>query len=81
MRSKLADESRKALIAEARRLKPEERLWAFARHSKLVTELSKAGKLARSLRSKRPQLLGRDCSISVTDETGAGICVIPIDDI
>ncbi len=48
MRSKLADESRKALIAEARRLKPEERLRAFVRHSKLVNELSKAGKLARS---------------------------------
>jgi hypothetical protein len=40
-----------------------------------------AGKLARSLRSKRPELLGRDGSISVTDETGTGICVIPIDDI
>ncbi len=48
MRSKLADESRKALIAEARRLEPQERLRAFARHSKLVTELSKAAKLARS---------------------------------
>lgn len=48
MRSKLADDSRKALIAEAKRLTPEERLRAFARHSKLVTELHNAAKRARS---------------------------------
>jgi hypothetical protein len=48
MRSKLADESRKALITEAKRLTPEERLRAFVRHSKLVTELHNAGKKARS---------------------------------
>ena len=39
MDSKLANESRGALIAEAKRLTPEERLRAFVRHSKLVTEL------------------------------------------
>jgi hypothetical protein len=48
MHSKLAEESRKALIAEARRLTREERLRAFAKHSKLVTDLSAAGKRARS---------------------------------
>jgi hypothetical protein len=48
MDSKLAQESRKALIAEAKRLSREERLRAFARHSKLVTELSNAGKRARA---------------------------------
>ncbi len=48
MRSKLADESRRSLLAEAKRLTPEERLKAFARHSKLVTELYIAGKHSRS---------------------------------
>ena len=38
-------------------------------------------KLARSLRDDRPELVGQNYSISVTDEEGAGICVIPIDDI
>ena len=38
-------------------------------------------KLARSLRADRPELVGQNYSISVTDEEGAGICVIPIDDI
>jgi hypothetical protein len=27
----------------------------------------------------RPELLGRHLSISVTDEDGAGICIIPLD--
>jgi hypothetical protein len=44
MDSKLANESRKALIAEARRLTREERLRAFARHSKLVIELYNAAR-------------------------------------
>jgi hypothetical protein len=48
MPSKLADDSRKALIAEAKRLTREERLRAFTRHSKLVTELYNAGKKARA---------------------------------
>jgi uncharacterized protein DUF6894 len=36
-------------------------------------------KLARSFRGSRPELIGRNCSISVTDESGAGICIIPLD--
>jgi hypothetical protein len=47
MDSKLAHEGRKALIAEARRLSPEERLRAFARHSKLVIELYNAARRVR----------------------------------
>ncbi|MGY4501075.1 hypothetical protein ACVWYH_005006 [Bradyrhizobium sp. GM24.11] len=38
-------------------------------------------KLARSLRTSRPHLVGRDCSISVVDEMGKNVCRIPIDDI
>ena len=38
-------------------------------------------KLARSVRNAQPNLLGQHCSISVTREDGAGICLIPIDDI
>jgi hypothetical protein len=37
--------------------------------------------LARSLRATRPELAGRGCSVSVVDETGKTICLIPIDDI
>jgi hypothetical protein len=36
-------------------------------------------KLARSLRTARPELVGMHCSISVTSEDGAGICIIPIE--
>jgi hypothetical protein len=42
---------------------------------------TEAIKLARSIRSARPELLGQHCSISVTDQDGGGICIIPIDDI
>ena len=48
MYSRLAEEGRKALIAEARRLPREERLRAFARHSKLVIELYNAARRVRS---------------------------------
>lgn len=48
MDSKLANEGRRALILEAKRLTLEERLQVFARHSKLVTELSNAAKQVRS---------------------------------
>jgi hypothetical protein len=48
MYSKLADDSRKALIAEAKRLTREERLQAFVRHSKLVTQLYYAAQEARA---------------------------------
>jgi hypothetical protein len=36
-------------------------------------------KLARSIRENRPHLVGQHYSISVTNEDGAGICVIPLD--
>jgi hypothetical protein len=36
-------------------------------------------KLARSVRDTRPDLVGRHCSISVTVEGGAGICIIPLE--
>ncbi|WP_426435440.1 DUF6894 family protein [Bradyrhizobium genosp. P] len=35
-------------------------------------------KLARSLRVSRPELLAENCSISVTDESGASVCSIPL---
>jgi hypothetical protein len=38
-------------------------------------------RLARSLRETRPELAGRNCSISVADEHGRGVCIIPVDDI
>jgi hypothetical protein len=36
-------------------------------------------KLAESLRETRPHLLGQSYFISVTNEAGAGVCVIPLD--
>jgi hypothetical protein len=48
MKSKLADEGRRAPIAAAKRLTREESLRAVARHSKLVTEIYNAGKQARA---------------------------------
>ncbi|MCS3928860.1 hypothetical protein M2175_003891 [Bradyrhizobium elkanii] len=38
-------------------------------------------RLARSLRATRPELVGRNCSVSVVDENGKSICVIPVDGI
>jgi hypothetical protein len=35
--------------------------------------------LARSIRETRPDLVGQGCSVSVTDEYGAGICLVPVD--
>jgi hypothetical protein len=35
--------------------------------------------LARSIREARPDLVGQSCSISVTDENGTGICLVPVD--
>jgi hypothetical protein len=40
-----------------------------------------ATKLARSRRADRQELAGQQYSISVTTESGVGICVIPIDEI
>jgi hypothetical protein len=36
-------------------------------------------KLARSVREGRPDLVGHHCSISVTDENGADVCIIPLE--
>jgi hypothetical protein len=36
-------------------------------------------RLARSLRAARPELVGMNCAVSVTDEDGAGICIIPLE--
>jgi hypothetical protein len=36
-------------------------------------------KLAESLRETRPHLVGQNYSISVTNEAGAGVCVVPLD--
>jgi hypothetical protein len=48
MDSKLANESRRALVASAKRLTREERLRAFVRHSKLVMDLAEAAKRGRT---------------------------------
>ncbi|MET4072672.1 hypothetical protein ABID58_007501 [Bradyrhizobium sp. S3.2.6] len=36
-------------------------------------------RLVRSLRETRPELIGRDCSISVIDGHGNRVCIIPVD--
>ena len=41
---------------------------------------AEAGKLAQSLRETRPQLRGTHCSISVTAEDGAGVCLVALDE-
>jgi hypothetical protein len=48
MDSKLANESRRALVASAKRLTREERLRTFVRHSKLVMDLAEAARRART---------------------------------
>jgi hypothetical protein len=48
MRSKLAQESRRALLAEAQRLTPEERLNAFLEHCQLMMALYHAGQELRA---------------------------------
>jgi hypothetical protein len=35
--------------------------------------------LARSMRESRPYLGGQGCSVSVTDESAADICLVPVD--
>ena len=44
-----------------------------------TTAQIEAIKLAKSLRETRPHLLGKHYSISVTDQYGGGVCVIPLD--
>ena len=48
MESKLALEARQALLDEAQRLTPEERLNAFLEHSQLMMALYEAGQQLRS---------------------------------
>jgi hypothetical protein len=36
-------------------------------------------RLAQSVRETRPELLGKMCAISVTDEDGTLLCLIPIE--
>ena len=48
MDSKLANESRRALVASAKRLTREERLRTFVRHRKLVMDLAEAARRART---------------------------------
>lgn len=47
-KSKLADQLRKELLESARRMTPEERLAAYAEHSRLVMEIYRSGVAARS---------------------------------
>jgi hypothetical protein len=48
MKSKIATAGKRALLVQARRLTPEQRLEAFLVHSRLVTELYRAGQRHRS---------------------------------
>lgn len=52
MESKLAKEARLALLADARRLTPEQRLNAFLAHCQLMMELYAAGQKIRASREK-----------------------------
>jgi hypothetical protein len=53
MESKLAIAARRAVIAESQRLTPESRLEAFLVHSRLMTELHRAGEQHRANVSKK----------------------------
>jgi hypothetical protein len=53
MNSKLASAAKNAALAEIRRLTPEARLEAFLVHSRLMTELYRAGKERRANAPKR----------------------------
>jgi hypothetical protein len=48
MESKLATAGKRALVIQVRRLTPEQRLEAFLVHSRLMTELYRAGQRHRS---------------------------------
>jgi hypothetical protein len=54
MDSKVARDSRQALIAATQRLTPQERLQAFLRHCRLMTALRHAGQVHSSKRQLRP---------------------------
>src|SRR5260370_14094953 len=50
LRSKVADEARQALSEDARKLTPQQRLEAHARHSQLMVALQRAGRKSRRAR-------------------------------
>jgi hypothetical protein len=54
MESKVARDSRRALIAAIQRLTPEERLQAFLRHCQLMAALHRAGQARSSERQPKP---------------------------
>jgi hypothetical protein len=54
MDSKVARDSRRALIAATLRLTPEERLHAFLRHCQLMMALNRAGQGRAGERQLRP---------------------------
>jgi hypothetical protein len=40
---------------------------------------TEAIKLARSVRESHPELVGRNCSITVSVEGGGAVCIIPLE--
>jgi hypothetical protein len=52
MESKIAKEARLALIADAKRMTPEQRLNAFLAHCQLMMELHASGVQMRSIKVK-----------------------------
>ena len=50
LRSKVADEARRALSEDARNMTPQQRLEAHARHSQLMVALQRAGRKSRRAR-------------------------------
>jgi len=56
MKSKIAEADRNAMIEDARRQTPEEKLAAYMQHSQLIIEFAEAGKKALGLNNKpRPK--------------------------
>jgi hypothetical protein len=53
MPSKLAQDLKRALIAETQQLTPEERIRAFLAHSRLLAELHLAGQKLRDSKAPR----------------------------
>jgi hypothetical protein len=54
MQSKLADESRRLLVAESQKLSPEQRLDAFLVHCRLMAEIHAAGRKLRAQQTTPP---------------------------
>lgn len=55
MYSKIAKESQRSLLEEARKLTPEQRLNAFLTHNRLIAKLKEAGEQLRRTEVKSPQ--------------------------